>query len=47
MGQSPYEGSSSSANQEISYVLWNQEIYNHIHKSMLTVPTLSQINAVL
>jgi hypothetical protein len=47
MEQSPYEGSSSSANQEISYILWNQEIYTHIHKNMLLVPTLSQINAVL
>jgi hypothetical protein len=30
-----------------SYVLQNQEIYNHIHKNMLFVPTLSQMNAVL
>jgi hypothetical protein len=47
MEQSSYKGSSSSTNQKISYILWNQEIYNHIHKNMLLVPNLCQINPVL
>ena len=40
------EADSSSARQEIKFVLWNTNFHYRVHNSPTGVPTLSQINPV-
>ena len=39
-----WEANSSWASWQIPYILWNQKVHYHIHKSTPPIPVLSQIN---
>jgi hypothetical protein len=47
MVQSPFwEAQMSSSNKGLPHILWNQAAHYHIHKILLTLPILSQIDPV-